>query len=153
MCGIYGITNYDPDFVKKFIDTCKHRGPDGSNVWHNDNITFGHNLLSINNVAMQMDVINERVKQGDMELWTVKGEMMPHPFHVHGVSFQIITHNGQPPAEADRGWKDTLVVTEEPTEILMRFDHLASQEFPYMYHCHIFEHEESGMMGQFTVTQ
>jgi len=47
MCGIYGITNYDPDFVKKFIDTCKHRGPDGSNVWHNDNITFGHNLLSI----------------------------------------------------------------------------------------------------------
>ena len=102
---------------------------------------------------MQMDVINEQVKQGDMELWMVKGEMMPHPFHVHGVSFQIITHNGQPPAEADRGWKDTLVVTEEPTEILMRFDHLASQEFPYMYHCHIFEHEESGMMGQFTVTQ
>ena len=47
MCGIYGITNYDPDFVKEFIDTCKHRGPDGSNVWHNDSITFGHNLLSI----------------------------------------------------------------------------------------------------------
>ncbi|MDP6967553.1 MAG: multicopper oxidase domain-containing protein [Gammaproteobacteria bacterium] len=40
---------------------------------------------------------------------------MPHPFHIHGVSFKILTHNGQPPAEADRGWKDTLVVTEEPT--------------------------------------
>lgn len=117
-----------------------------------DQELHGHNLLSINHVAMQMDVINEQVKQGDMELWMVKGEMMPHPFHVHGVSFQIITHNGQPPVEADRGWKDTLVVTEEPTEILMRFDHLASPEFPYMYHCHIFEHEESGMMGQFTVT-
>ena len=118
-----------------------------------DRELHGHNLLSINHVAMQMDVINARVKKGDMELWTVKGEMMPHPFHVHGVSFQIITHNGQPPAEADRGWKDTLVVTEEPTEILMRFEHIATEEFPYMYHCHILEHEDSGMMGQFTVTE
>ena len=112
-----------------------------------------HDMFSINGAAMQMKSINERVKKGDMELWTVTGEKMPHPFHVHGVSFQIVTINGQPPMEADKGWKDTLVVTEEPSEILLRFNHTATDEFPYMYHCHILEHEDGGMMGQFTVTE
>jgi FtsP/CotA-like multicopper oxidase with cupredoxin domain len=72
---------------------------------------------------------------------------------VHGASFQIVTLNGEEPTEADRGWKDTLVVTEEPSEILLRFNHTATDEFPYMYHCHMLEHEDGGMMGQFTVTE
>ena len=76
---------------------------------------------------------------------------MPHPFHIHGASFQLLTHNGEPPAEADRGWKDTVVVGDEVTEIIVRFDYEATEEFPYMYHCHMLEHEEYGMMGQFTV--
>jgi len=36
-------------------------------------------------------------------------------------------------------------------ELIVRFDHKATDEFPYMYHCHILEHEDRGMMGQFTV--
>ncbi len=111
-----------------------------------------HNMLSINAQPMSMDIINQRVKKDDMELWTITAEMMPHPFHVHGVSFQIISLNGQPPAEQDKGWKDTVIVTEQPTQILMRFNHVATEEYPYMYHCHILEHEDAGMMGQFTVT-
>ena len=47
MCGIYGITEHNPKFINQFIDICKHRGPDGSSVWHNESITLGHNLLSI----------------------------------------------------------------------------------------------------------
>lgn len=112
-----------------------------------------HNILTINGSAMNMSTINERVTKGKMELWTITADMMPHPFHVHGVSFQIVTHNGQPPATEDQGWKDTLVVTKEPSEILMRFNHIATDEFPYMYHCHILEHEDAGMMGQFTVAE
>ncbi|MEL7271712.1 MAG: multicopper oxidase domain-containing protein [Bacteroidota bacterium] len=27
----------------------------------------------------------------------------------------------------------------------------ATEQYPYMYHCHILEHEDAGMMGQFTV--
>lgn len=111
-----------------------------------------HNMLSINGQPMNMGLINERVKKGDLELWTITAEMMPHPFHVHGVSFQILSLNGAPPAEEDRGWKDTVIVTEQPTEILMRFNHTASEDYPYMYHCHILEHEDAGMMGQFTVS-
>jgi len=47
MCGIYGITEHNPSFIKQFIEVCKHRGPDGSSVWCNNSITLGHNLLSI----------------------------------------------------------------------------------------------------------
>ena len=47
MCGIYGITARDPEFVHKYIQTCKHRGPDGERVWWDDTVTLGHNLLSI----------------------------------------------------------------------------------------------------------
>ena len=109
------------------------------------------NMFSINGSAMDMGYINEEVNRGVLELWTVTAEMMPHPFHIHGVSFQIVSHNGKPPAEADRGWKDTVVVTTEPTELLMRFNHIATAAYPYMYHCHILEHEDWGMMGQFVV--
>ena len=49
MCGIYGITAKDPEFIQKYINTCKHRGPDGFKVWWDPDttITLGHNLLSI----------------------------------------------------------------------------------------------------------
>ena len=47
MCGIYGITTRDTEFIQQYIQKCKHRGPDGSAVWHNDSMTLGHNLLSI----------------------------------------------------------------------------------------------------------
>ena len=47
MCGIYGITDNDPEFIKQYIEICKHRGPDGSDIWTSDHVTLGHNLLSI----------------------------------------------------------------------------------------------------------
>ncbi len=108
-------------------------------------------LFATNGRPMDMSHINERVNKGEVEIWRITGERMPHPFHLHGASFQILTLNGAPPPEADRGWKDTVVVTDEVTEIIVRFDHEATEEFPYMYHCHMLEHEDYGMMGQFTV--
>ena len=109
------------------------------------------NMFGINGRAMDMSHINDRIKKGEVEIWQITGQRMPHPFHLHGASFQILTLNGEPPTAADRGWKDTVVVWEEVTEIIVRFDHEAPEEFPYMYHCHMFEHEEYGMMGQFVV--
>ena len=47
MCGIYGITARNPEFINQYINKCKHRGPDGQSVWHDDTVTLGHNLLSI----------------------------------------------------------------------------------------------------------
>jgi bilirubin oxidase len=109
------------------------------------------NMFAINGRSMDMSYVNEHVKKGEVEIWRITAQRMPHPFHIHGASFQILTHNGVPPAEVDRGWKDTVVVWDEVTEIIVRFDYEATEEFPYMYHCHMLEHEDYGMMGQFTV--
>ena len=40
MCGIYGITAKDTNFVNQYIDKCSHRGPDGRGTWHDDTVTF-----------------------------------------------------------------------------------------------------------------
>jgi len=110
-----------------------------------------HHMFTINGKSMDMNRIDERVKKGDLELWVLTADMMPHPFHIHGVSFQILSHHGNETQAADKGWKDTVVISDQPTEVLMRFNHEADQDSPYMYHCHILEHEDGGMMGQFTV--
>ena len=47
MCGIYGITEKNTKLIENIISKCSHRGPDGSSVWSNNNLTLGHNLLSI----------------------------------------------------------------------------------------------------------
>lgn len=47
MCGIYGITENNKQFIEKYIDICSHRGPDGRNIYNDDSVTLGHNLLSI----------------------------------------------------------------------------------------------------------
>jgi FtsP/CotA-like multicopper oxidase with cupredoxin domain len=35
----------------------------------------------------------------------------------------------------------------------MRFTDYADPDTPYMYHCHLLQHEDSGMMGQFVVVE
>ena len=40
----------------------------------------------------------------------------------------------------------------EQVRVLLRFADYTDPDRPYMYHCHILEHEDAGMMGQFTVT-
>jgi bilirubin oxidase len=50
------------------------------------------------------------------------------------------------------GWKDTVrVESGERLRIIMRFTDFTDEQNPYMYHCHILEHEDRGMMGQFLV--
>jgi FtsP/CotA-like multicopper oxidase with cupredoxin domain len=77
-------------------------------------------------------------------------DRMPHPFHVHAGQFQVlrrdgVTHDGY----VDGGWKDTcLVMPGEKATVLMPF-----LDYPgtYLYHCHNLEHEDAGMMRNFSV--
>ena len=50
MCGIYGITEKNKKWVKSYIDKCDYRGPDMNQIYMDDHITLGHNLLSITDV-------------------------------------------------------------------------------------------------------
>jgi blue copper oxidase len=80
-------------------------------------------------------------------------DRMPHPVHIHGCQFRIISRDGEPPEPERAGWKDVAPISNGGvTEILLRFPYSASRDDPYMAHCHILEHEDSGMMAQFTVS-
>jgi len=110
-------------------------------------------FLGINNKKMNLNRIDEEVSLGVTELWRIKNpQRHAHPFHIHGCSFKILTRNGKAPYSNELGLKDTvLLYSNEVLEILVKFEHKASKKYPYMYHCHILEHEDAGMMGQFTV--
>ncbi len=106
--------------------------------------------FGINRQSYDMARIDFEVPLGAVERWIIRSSMMAHPFHVHGAKFRVVRENGAPPAAQNAGWKDTVLVGTE-TEIVARFDQPASRDKPFMFHCHILEHEDAGMMGQFAV--
>ncbi len=71
-----------------------------------------------------------------------------HPFHLHGQFFQIVRRNGED-TNAEEGLKDVVLVPGmETVELRARLDNPGR----WMAHCHILEHAELGMMGEFLVT-
>jgi len=109
--------------------------------------------MAINGEAMDMDVINERVPVGQWEIWEIaNASMMAHPFHIHNAQFRVIDRDGRTPPPLETGLKDTVIVNpREQVRVLLRFEDYTDPDLPYMYHCHILEHEDAGMMGQFVV--
>ncbi len=47
MCGINGFTFKDEALLDRMLQTTKHRGPDDQGAWFGENISLGHNRLSI----------------------------------------------------------------------------------------------------------
>ena len=112
-----------------------------------------HNANRINGKAFDMNTPMFAATKGQFERWVISGEgdMMLHPFHIHGTQFRILSENGKAPDAHRRGWKDTVRVEGGVSEVLVKFDHEAPKEFAYMAHCHLLEHEDTGMMLGFTV--
>jgi suppressor of ftsI len=109
---------------------------------------------NINGREMDMSRIDEVVPPGTTEIWVVRNASgTPHNFHVHGVSFAVLDYAGRDPPPHLRGLKDTTYVPPgEAVTMLVRFPHYPDPESPYMFHCHILQHEDRGMMGQFTLS-
>lgn len=73
---------------------------------------------------------------------------MDHPFHLHGTFFQVLSTNGTATAADRLANKDTVIVPQKTTlQLATRFDEPGG----WMYHCHILEHAEGGMMGEIDV--
>lgn len=110
-------------------------------------------MVTINGVKYDPNRIDFTQKQGVTEVWEIynKPDMMGgmiHPFHVHGTQFKVISRNGEAPSESEQGWKDSISIDpDETVKIAIQFKHKGI----YMFHCHILEHEDSGMMGQIKV--
>jgi len=107
--------------------------------------------------AFDLGRIDEVIQLGDTEIWEITNTTgQTHPMHVHGDSFQILSRNGSfenvPPNE--RGWKDSVIVRPgETVQIIKRFEDFADPANPFMFHCHILDHEDGGMMLQWIVVE
>jgi blue copper oxidase len=104
--------------------------------------------FGINGRPYEMQRIDFEPALGSTEIWEITPNMMAHPFHVHGVTFRVLSIGGKAPAPHLAGGKDTILL-DQPGQVLMTFTQPATREFPFMFHCHILEHEDGGMMGQY----
>lgn len=72
----------------------------------------------------------------------VNETVWPHPMHLHGHVFRVLSRNGA--AESHRPWQDTVLVPgRERAEIAF----VADNPGDWMFHCHVLEHQVAGMMG------
>ena len=115
--------------------------------------TFNFDGMSrINGQRYDMERIDFQVPFGVVERWRfITGGNAPHPVHVHGASFQVVSRTGGRgrlfPWES--GWKDTVLLNDRETvDVLVRFD---AYHGLYVIHCHQLEHEDMGMMSNFEV--
>ncbi len=116
--------------------------------------------FTINGKSMDMDYINERLNRGDTEEWEIINQTnMNHNFHIHDTHFRVISRDDDPAkvAENEKGtYKDTVYMPPNSSlkfVIVIPDDGVtADDNNPYMYHCHFLEHEDHGMMGQWTVS-
>jgi len=109
----------------------------------------------INQQKMDLTRIDEVVTVGATEVWNVRNNMaLPHSFHVHDVQFQLLSIGGEPPPPELAGYKDTILLRPNTDyRLIMRFTDYTDPRTPYMYHCHLLQHEDQGMMGQFVVVE
>jgi FtsP/CotA-like multicopper oxidase with cupredoxin domain len=107
----------------------------------------------INGQSFDHDRIDFSVPLGAAETWVFENKtQMLHPMHIHDVQFRILSRNGAPPAAREAGLKDVVLTQPgEKVELRLAFADFADPLTPYMMHCHILEHEDAGMMAQFTV--
>jgi FtsP/CotA-like multicopper oxidase with cupredoxin domain len=118
---------------------------------------LGGRTFAMNDVAPE-----ETVAAGSTHVWELMnlangmGMEAAHPIHLHGRQFRVLERTGGRSTNAlraglvDAGWRDTvLVLPGETVRIQATFTRHPGL---YLYHCHILEHEDMGMMRNFRVT-
>ena len=110
-------------------------------------------MVYINDQQFDMNRIDFTQKQGVTEIWEIYNKPdamggMIHPFHIHGTQFKVVSIDGNEPPVNLQGWKDTISIEAGQTvKLAVKFNNKGV----YMFHCHVLEHEENGMMGQVEV--
>ncbi len=102
----------------------------------------------------------ETVAAGSTHIWELvnqpnpMGMAMAHPIHLHGPQFRVLSRSGGSTNAlregiTDAGWTDTVVVL--PGETVRAQVTFSKHPGLYLYHCHILEHEDMGMMRNFRI--
>lgn len=103
----------------------------------------------INGKVYSHDRLDTQVKLDTIEDWEIANTgVMDHPFHIHTNAFQVISRNNQ--LESLPAWRDTILVRRgETVRIRIPFRDFAGKT---VYHCHILDHEDLGMMGNLMIS-
>jgi FtsP/CotA-like multicopper oxidase with cupredoxin domain len=107
-------------------------------------------LFFINHATFDHERVDFKVPLGSIEEWTIRNASDElHLFHIHQAPFQVVSINGKPiPFE---GLMDTVSVPihgELKIRIAFTDPNIVGR---FMFHCHILEHEDKGMMAQIEV--
>ncbi|MDQ3795309.1 MAG: multicopper oxidase family protein [Actinomycetota bacterium] len=126
----------------------------------------GQTRWLINGLTYEPDEFPIVVQRGAKEIWEIRNDerSMPHPMHLHGFRFRVFEKRNSPGQVADTavdkkgrtatdlGWKDTVLVWPgETVRIAIEFSHDFEGEQLSLFHCHILEHEDAGMMINYKV--
>ena len=110
-------------------------------------------MFLINGKSFDLNGVDLHSKVGVVEDWIVINKShMDHPFHIHGTQFELISSklNGEVKKAEFRALRDTINVRpNEELTLRMKQDFIGHR----MYHCHILEHEDLGMMGNLEVNE
>jgi FtsP/CotA-like multicopper oxidase with cupredoxin domain len=89
-----------------------------------------------------------RAAVGETQIWTVTNKTKwSHPFHLHGFFFQVLDDKDQPVRPL--AWKDTMnIPLETSMRFIVKFDDRPGR---WMFHCHILDHAEGGLMSSVLV--
>ncbi len=123
-----------------------------SKVQKTRRIVFSEKMMQarffFNNRSFDPARIDFTGKLDSLEIWELQNlSDMDHPFHLHSYPFQIIDRNGKP--EPYRAWKDVVNLKKNDlVRIAVPLSHFTGLT---VFHCHIVEHEDRGMMGTLEV--
>ncbi len=122
----------------------------GAPVTRKIRLSVDPSLKNIIDFRVNNDVhtLDKPVYVGELQVWEVfNASLMDHPFHLHGFFFQVLEVDGKAPDY--RAWKDTVnLAPRSRVRIAWIPDNRPGR---WMYHCHILEHHEAGMMAHFDV--
>jgi FtsP/CotA-like multicopper oxidase with cupredoxin domain len=121
---------------------------------------FQHIASLINGKSFDPNRIDARIPLGSTEVWkVVNGDHqgsdpfmhVDHNFHLHLVQFRILSREGRPLGAWERGLKDTVGIL--PGESVRLQATFAPYTGRYLFHCHILEHSQVGMMGNMEIVR
>jgi FtsP/CotA-like multicopper oxidase with cupredoxin domain len=91
--------------------------------------------------------------KGAVEDWTIQNRTFEvHEFHIHQIHFKLLQVNGKPVPKEQQQWYDTYQVgfwdgRHAWPSIKVRMDFRGAVVGDFLYHCHILDHEDGGMMA------
>jgi len=91
--------------------------------------------------------------RGAVEDWTIENRSNEvHEFHMHQIHFLLLEENGVPVPKEKRQFYDTIQVpywdgVGKYPSVKVRMDFRGPTIGDFVYHCHILDHEDGGMMA------